>query len=282
MKYLLLLVLSIAFYAKGDVCVKYSSNDFFLKKTIYKNGKEIIKNKKVDYIKIYFFKNRSTVKPITLEYSLNSKKRYYRYIFCGKEGNKEICSIECDGGGFYINKNFDINIWYPLRVFSKEGAINYDYEIVPKRRGYIKGVKFKCPKVMPKAKNKDNNINIDERSGKYVCYLYKSDSKYYGCFRSIKSCKSLHRQYFGKYATTKDSKLALDRCKSSTPNKDFVDNPKGRYVCYEYKDKYGEYNGCFRSIKSCKSLHKKHFGHYLNRAETKSALNRCIDSMPRR
>jgi len=274
--------LFVSLVAKSNVCMEYSGKDFVLQKTTYTKNKVTTKNSKVDNIKIYFFKNRSSTKPITLEYSVKGHKKYYKYIFCMKEGDKEWCGIECDGGGFYANSNLDIYVEYPLRVLGEPEGNLPEIEIAQKGKKYIKGKAFKCPKKLPKVKNlPDDKYYKDNINGKYVCYDYKNDNKYYGCFRSIKKCKELHLQHFGKYGTKKAVKDALKRCKKSKPNKDYIDNPKGKYVCYDYIDSNGEYNGCFRAHKSCKKLNKKHFGYYRNTKESRKALLRCEESLPK-
>lgn len=58
---------------------------------------------------------------------------------------------------------------------------------------------------------------------------------------------------------------------------------KGRYVCYETRShsKTLEYKGCERSIPSCKSINKEHFGQYPNEEATYHALFRCYNSNPK-
>jgi len=54
------------------------------------------------------------------------------------------------------------------------------------------------------------------------------------------------------------------------------------YVCYEEKtkNKKPQYKGCVRSKVNCKTIGKKHFGHYKNSCISANALGRCIDSTP--
>ena len=54
------------------------------------------------------------------------------------------------------------------------------------------------------------------------------------------------------------------------------------YVCYEEKtkNKKPQYKGCVRSKVTCKTIGKKHFGHYKNSCISANALWRCIDSTP--
>lgn len=126
-------------------------------------------------------------------------------------------------------------------------------------------------------KDKIDPPKIDkEQKGFFVCYDYKENNKYKGCYFSHTSC--LER--FGQYPTEKEAKKALIRCKNSKPNPDYIDNPKGLYVCYDRVDDTGTYKGCFRATKSCKRLHKKHFGHYPNRQKSYEALLRCVNSIP--
>jgi len=285
MRVFITLLISIVAFGSGEVCVEYSGKDFILNQIIFDKDKEINKSLKLDYVKTYFFKEKGQYNLVTLEYSVNHHKRLYKYIYCSKQDDKLWCSIECDGGGFYVNKNFDIDIKTPLRVFAdEEGGRDLPYlELAKIKKGYIKGKIFKCPKKLPKAKYLPNEKYYkDNPNGNYVCYDYKEDNRYYGCFRSIKSCKELHIQRFGKYGSKKAVKEALKRCKNSKPNRDYIDNPNGKYVCYDYIDNNGEYKGCFRAMKSCKLLHKKHFGRYLTKQESKNALARCQASLPKK
>ncbi len=265
-------------------CFSYNSKEFTLTQLIYKGDKEIHKNLKLDKVKIYYFKDSSPTKPITLEYSINGHTRYYKYIFCTNEKNQtKWCGIECDGGGFHLKKDFSIYVEYPLRV-AGESPDDPDVpiiELAQTSKKYLKGTEFKCPIKLPKvADNIDDKFYKDNPNGKNVCYDYKYKDKYFGCFRSTKSCRDLHRQHFGKYGTKEATKKALNRCKNSKPNSKYSDNPKGLYVCYDYKDE-GIYSGCFRSIESCKSKGKQHFGKYPNIIESRNAFRRCITSMPR-
>jgi hypothetical protein len=279
-----LAALSIAAFAQNNVCMSYAGNNFTLLEHTYKNDKQITKKIKVDNIKLFFFKERSPTKPIALAYSVNNHTKYYKYIYCNKEGAKEWCGIECDGGGFYLDKNYNIQIKYALRVGAGEDEESPYLELEQSgTKGYIEGKSFTCPKVLPRVKDTpDEKYYKDNANGKYVCYNYKSDSKYNGCFRSVKRCRDLHMQHFGKYSDKKSVKAALKRCQTSKPNSKYVDNSKGLYVCYDFKDSFNEYNGCFRALNSCKELNKKHFGHYPNPQESKKALARCQKSTPKK
>ncbi len=287
MKKILVLILFLGIlFAKSDVCKEYDGKSFILQTIEYNSKGDKIHTTKnsLDYIKIYFFKDRDSTHPITIEYSVNRHKRLYRYIFCMNENKKDTqwCGIDCDGGGFYANKNLDIFIKYPMRLFGGEDGEVVEINLIQIKDGYLKGREFKCPKELPKAKDlPDESYYKDNPNGSYVCYEYKEDNKYFGCFRTTKRCRDLYRQRFGKYGSKKAVKEALKRCQSSNPNLDYVDNPKGKYVCYDYIDDNGDYSGCFRAIKSCKMLNKKHFGHYPTIKESKKALFRCQTSTPK-
>jgi len=274
-----IIALSIVSFAKSNVCKSYSGKEFFLEKISYQKYRESRKRVKIDNLKIYFSKNRNEHNPITLEYVVNKHKRYYKYIFCGKSNKKEWCSIECDGGGFYVNKNLDILIENSLSVAGEPDSQLPTLAITQKdNTKYIKGKTFNCPKGLRQAKKLDSTK--DNQLGKYVCYEHKSDTKYYGCIKSSKECKDLDLQHFGKYKTKGDVKKAFKRCKSSKPNQEYINNSDGNYVCYDYIDHKGEYKGCFSTIKSCKVLNKKHFGHYATKKDTQKALIRCKISLP--
>jgi len=83
-----LMLFSVIAFSESDICKSYNVKEFVLEKTTDKRGKGIIEKIKIDNLKIYFFKDRSKDNPITLEYSVNQHKKYYRYIYCMKDGNK--------------------------------------------------------------------------------------------------------------------------------------------------------------------------------------------------
>jgi len=265
-------------------CVEYNPDKFILKSyiSVNDNFKEI--KEKLQSIKFYYFFKNGKPSKLTIGYKINGHTFYNADAFCEGSKNGFICPIECDGGNVLVNKNYAIKI--------ENLALYRDYPDTPNgiekeiklkdTKHYLPGKSFKCPKSVPTYSNIDEKEYKDNPKGHYVCYDYRIDNKYEGCFRAIKSCKKLHRQHFGKYLTLNDSKKALIRCKKSKPNKTYVDNKKGLYVCYDYKDRFGKYSGCFRSLKSCKAIHKEHFGRYPNLIESRKAFIRCNGSSPRK
>ena len=266
-------------------CVEYNPSDFTLKQYIY--AKSIKKSvAKLEGLKIYYYYNKGKMSTASVEYKANGHKFINPYLYCDKyEGKKNYqCGIECDGGSFELNREFAIKT-DRLSVYRDEPeSVNGAEKVLSQKnlKKFAKGKSIDCPTNLPAPESIDDSYYKDNAKGLYVCYDWKNKGEYQGCFRSVKSCKFVHRQHFGKYLKQSESKKALNRCKTSTPNKKFVDNKNGRHVCYDYKDKYGEYSGCFRSTKSCKSLGKEHFGLYPTKEATFKALLRCTSSAPRK
>ena len=266
-------------------CLEYKPSDFTLKQYIYaKSTKKSIA--KLDKLKIYYFYKNGKLTTATVEYRVNGHKFINPYLYCDKfEGKKYYqCGIECDGGSFQLDKKFSIKT-NSLSVYRDEpDTLNGGEKVLSTKnlQKFTKGKAIECPQNLEMPKQLDESYYEDHPNGLYVCYDWKHNGKYSGCFRSVKSCKYIHRQHFGKYLKVSESKKALNRCKTSTPNKKFLDDKNGRYVCYSYKDKYGEYSGCFRSRHSCKSLGKEHFGKYPTKATTYSAFLRCTSSSPKK
>jgi len=282
----IVLLVAISFGYATDVkkCFEYNPNDFKLEIDSYNsndNGKT--ETVKLDALRVYFFENNESVNP-TIEYKVNGRSFYNIYTYCDSNKNGLTCSIECDGGAFDVDKNYNIRTGR-LAIYRDDPDTDNGTEKTLYSKDFKKFSKakeIKCPDNIPTAEPLDENYYKDHPKGKYVCYDFKYKSKYEGCMRSVKSCKFIHRQHFGHYLSTKDSKKALERCKSSKPNLNYVDNVNGLYVCYDYRDFQGEYSGCFRSKKSCKTLHKEHFGKYPNKVASKKALFRCINSIPKK
>jgi len=276
-------------------CFSYNPKGFFLEHRLFvDNSIENFKDANItlDNLKILFVVNRGKVKKAFLEYGIKSYKFYSQDNICEEESSwgKNSCVYDgADGGGFRFNNRFDILIDdFNLVVFRGEpdaGGIDIEkrvgsYDI----KSYHRAKEITCPKEMI---NLVKNYRYYDRDkipkGKYVCYDDLGDAgnrfEYWGCIRSKISCKTLSMRHFGYYLTIKESKKALKRCKSSRPNKDFIDNKNGLYVCYDYLNYQREYIGCFRAKKSCKKLHKKSFGKYSNKKEAKEAYFRCRNSL---
>ena len=288
MKKLIISLISLIALAQADKvgkCVEYSSDKFILKSYISVNDKFKKIHEKLQSIKFYYFFKNGKASKMTIGYKINGHEFFNADGYCDGEADSGFrCGIECDGGSVEIDKNYAIKTDY-LALYRDEADATDGIEKEIKLKDtkhFLHGKAFKCPKSVPTYNNIDEKEYKDNPKGKYVCYDYKIDGKYDGCFRAVKSCRTLHRQHFGKYLTPKDSKKALLRCKRSKPNKNYIDNKKGLYVCYDYKNRFGKYSGCFRSLKSCKSIHKEHFGKYPNFIESRNALIRCNGSSPRK
>ena len=266
-------------------CVEYNPDEFILKHNILYGTKSSETNANLEDLKIYYFYKEGKLTNATIEYKANGHRFFNPYVYCDKyEGRKLYsCGIECDGGTFDVDKSYAIRL-ERLAIYSDDpDAENGGAKILyGKSTKFVKGKLITCPQKIPQGIEIDEKYYKDTPKGLYVCYDWKYKGKYEGCFRTQKSCKFLHRQHFGKYLSQKESKKALERCKKSTPNKKFIDNKEGLYVCYDYKNSFGEYSGCFRSKLSCKSLHKQHFGRYPNRHAAYRAFLRCTSSSPRK
>ncbi len=278
----LLMISAVMLAGAQNRCFRYDSDSFVVDKSV--EGKGVVKRTKPESLKIYFLGDRSETRPITVEYTLDGKKNYNKYIFCMKQENGlEWCGVECDGGGFYRDGNYAIKI-ENMALYRDEPETENGVDITIRQKdanSFVKGVEFQCPADIPKANIVDEKYYHDMPEGLNVCYEYKDDSKYYGCFRSTKKCRELHLQHFGRYPSRIESAKALKRCMDSRPRRDYIDNRNGLYVCYDYKDRDGYYSGCFRSLKPCSRIHKERFGKYPDKAESAKALRRCVESSPR-
>jgi len=63
-------------------------------------------------------------------------------------------------------------------------------------------------------------------------------------------------------------------------SKFYKDNPRGTWVCYQYKDR-GHYTGCYRTTKSSRDLGDEHFGKYPDPKASEAAWKRCRGSVPK-
>ena len=268
----------------GEVakCFEYNPNDFTLEITrSHENGKMHTATKKLDALKVYFRLGTAKPEDAVIEYAFDGQTYRSTEPYCLEENN--MCVIECDGGDFAYDKH------YGIRTEGIDIYRDYEKDEVTKRlfskkkKHFTDAKEIACPHNIERPKELDDSYYEDHPGGKNVCYDYKEgNKKYFGCIRSIKTCRFIHRQRFGSYPTKKESKAALIRCKTSRPNRDYVDNKKGRYVCYDYRDDNGDYSGCFRSLKSCEALHRMHFGKYHSTKESAEAFIRCKHAIPRR
>ena len=278
-------------YAKSDtkVCYSYNPDNFYISAI----GDKREFKRDIESLEIYFskksifnIKSNTPYKSAVIAYRVGKHQHYLVMDSCEKldEDRYPRCSLECDGGSFMYNRDFSFYIDYGLALSNPNDI--YEVELSQKKRkAFIKGKRIECPKNISKlftyyTPKKSKKEAIDPK-GRYVCYDYKFKNvdtgrwEYSECHIYKRHCKDYRLSYFGHYPTLKATKDALKRCKSSHPNLDYVDNPKGRYVCYDYNDIYGNFIGCFRSKKDCKLLHKKRFGKYSNSAKTEDALYRC-------
>ncbi len=272
--------------AEAQKCFTYNPDAFSLKQYIYANNKKITHPAKLEKFNIYYFYKKGKPTNATIEYKVNGHTFYTPDLYCDKfEGEKFIqCAIECDGGSFALDNNHNIKTSRLDLYRDDPDAIDSGVKILLQKdpNKFTKAKAIACPKKIPHYDALDDSYYKDHPNGLYVCYDFKFKGKYDGCIRSVKPCRFIHRQHFGKYLNKNESKKALKRCKSSHPNKQFIDNKEGLFVCYDYKNKFGEYSGCFRSKNSCKSIHKEHFGKYPSSYQSFRALLRCNSSAPRK
>jgi len=283
----LLLILLISLLNSGDIktqCIAYDPSQFNLKLLNYTN--DHTEDLNLESLKIYYTHSKESPYPITVGYTIDGHEYFTTDVYCSiqEEQNYVWCGVECDGGGFQLGKGFRIKTdQIALYRTPPNEETGIEKVLFQKQKGtWIEGKAFACPEKIPASEAVDRKYYQDDPLGHYVCYGYKHEGKYEECFRTTRSCRALHLQHFGKYLSTKESAKALKRCQTSTPNRDYVDDKKGRYVCYDYKDTLGEYSGCFRSQKSCAVLKKEHFGRYPNINESRKALERCRRSIPRK
>ncbi len=161
-------------------CYEYDAKNF----TFHITNNETQESKKLNLqnLKIYYFANRSFTKPITVEYTVNGRNYYNKYIFCLKQKNIEWCGVECDGGGFNLDKEFRINIEREISLYRDNPDTPNGIEKVLEQKNsshYIKGREFVCPKKMPTTTSPiDENEYNDDPKGLFVCYGYKIDNEY--------------------------------------------------------------------------------------------------------
>ncbi|AKF25372.1 hypothetical protein YH65_08210 [Sulfurovum lithotrophicum] len=75
----------------------------------------------------------------------------------------------------------------------------------------------------------------------------------------------------------KDEKVWIEGKKIACPD----EVKQGNYICYGSKDEK-QYYSCERSISSCQSNGKKHFGKYPDESSTRAALMRCFSKKPKK
>ena len=217
--------------------------------------------------------------PIQVEYAIAGKPPARQTLYCSDElHGQKWCGAECDGGGFRLEANGTLapEVMLLRRKEGEDAATGSDLILYPKEANItLIGHAIPCPSDLPK-------YYRDDPAGVHVCYdSIAYHQAYIGCYRSVQPCAQRHDRHFGTYPTLEASRKALQRCERSYPNDAYMDNPAGRYVCYENRDTKG-FHGCFRTTRPCKSLNKHHFGHYTDTTQSEAALERCKRNAPRR
>jgi len=271
---LFLMIVNLGFTSDTTKCFKYNPQDFnlqYLRYITYEKTQTTKAN--LEDLKMYYIYKEDKLKTVTVEYKINGYIYYNADVWCDFD-NKNMCGIEDDGGTMVYDENYTIKK-SDLSIFRlDEVTKGVQKRLYTTKNREAKAEKIECPKNIPVGKSYEERYK-DHKEGKYVCYSR------FECTKNIKSCASINRGYFGHYGTTQETQKALKRCKLSKPyvNKD---NKQGHYVCFNYLDYNRLYVGCFRSIKSCKTISKKHFGKYSSTINSKKALYRCINSLPKK
>ena len=272
-------------------CIEYNPSDFILEEYIYYGSSKSAKMNIADLeeLKIYYHYDKDKLIGGDVAYKANGHQFIFPYLYCEKrEGEKHYgCGVDCDGGYYRMNDDFSIIGNGKLSVYDDDGATDElvgGAKILSQKNPETlsKGKRIQCPSDIPDPDYYEKSSYTDNPKGLYVCYGSRHEGEYFDCFRSVQPCKSIRSRYFGQYPNRSASRKALHRCKRSKPNKKFIDNKNGRYVCYDYADLYGIYAGCFRSTLGCKSIGKKRFGRYDTQQEADKALFRCISSAPKK
>jgi len=158
---------------------------------------------------------------------------------------------------------------------------------------YIAFIKSKDYTIPPYIFTRINNKTYDN---KYLSFFKKTkytlvyngecDSAYLTFHKnkglqlfSVELSHSKNEQIHSFMLTTKDKEKWLIGKTVKCPSYAY----RGKYVCYDKRSsaKKPEYTGCIRSLKTCQSINKKHFGHYSTEEATHKALFRCYLSNPK-
>jgi len=296
--------------ALGYVCKEYEPSKFKLSieystdsdsemltpQSDIKKIKQYIKNSKTDIDKfiLCFDKKEQKDGENTSLVSIHIDKNGHQYsafmdCFIGNNGdfNKSIyiCSIECDGGGLYIDEDFNMRLYDGGLYIERALDISVPYFVIDmsiqqNKKEYLKPIKDVNPKLYKISMKWVDSDKYKSKKGLYICYSYKDNEKYEDCEEYNRDCREIGLMRFGHYPNIQEAKKALNRCQHSKPKKDYVDNPRGKFVCYDVIDDFGVYQGCFRSKKSCKLINKKRFGKYPNRDEAFKGYLKCVNSIP--
>jgi len=285
--------------SKFKLSIEYSrdsDSEMLTPKKDIKKIRQYIKNSKTDIDKfiLCFDKKNQKDEENTGSVSIYINKKGHQYstlMDCFIEDDEDfnksvyICPIECDGGGLYIDKNFNMRLYDGGLYIERALDISAPYFVIDisiqqNKKEYLKPIKDANPKLYKISMKWVDSDKYKSKKGLYICYSYKDNGKYEGCGEYNRDCQDIGLMHFGHYPNIQEAKKALNRCKHSKPKKDYVDNPRGKFVCYDEIDDFGVYQGCFRSKKSCKLINKKRFGKYLNRDEVFKGYLRCVNSMP--
>jgi hypothetical protein len=217
--------------------------------------------------------------PILVEYIVAGGLSGRQTVYCYPKSERvKWCGVECDGGGFALDKEGRLrpDVMTLQRQEGEDAETGSEWIVYPIEANItLIGQAIPRPSDLPK-------YYWDDPEGLHVCYdAIRDHEAYVGCYRSVQPCARRQDHAFGTYSTRQASRTALERCESSYPDAAYIDNPVGRFVCYENRDDRG-YHGCFRSTESCRKLHKKRFGHYPDGPQSRAALDRCKKNRPKR
>jgi len=138
------------------------------------------------------------------------------------------CGGECDAGEVMMRKDMSLS-------FDTDYKLEVDIPVALYQEEERSGLDLRQDVAMAKAKPVTCPLNVERlfdpiRDGEYkdgpvlhVCYTQKvSHAKtfsYGGCMMSLKPCKAIGKQHFGKYPNEKDTYNAFLRCVDSKPLK---------------------------------------------------------------
>jgi len=189
----LITVLSLAFAKEFLTAYKYDVK----KISIHKDS--VSKEIKSFYILI-----KPNGKPLNIA-AVDIKNRVYkqRYFLCKSKGSIINCEVDCDGGFFKLDKDFNLLYLGTYVEDLREMAIGLST--------IDSNITLEVAKMSYPPKNIENY--------RYVCYLDKSNGIYKGCYLEIESCDNVGTKQFGRYLNSKDAYSAYNRCINSTPKK---------------------------------------------------------------
>ena len=256
-------------------------------------GKQSVTQKQLKRFAIYFRlegdEGNRTADPAhfaeaTVAYTYGDHTFSYNVGLCDyhKDDAYVLCVDDGDRGSFRFSKRSTVtNLSIRMSEASDAyDAMNYDHDLRliqkhPDRpaRAHL----IRCTEDIKKAL-----ARIEEKydNPRYVCYDGIREKRYFGCSESERPCRDQGMMRFGEYPTAEATRQAGKRCESAQPDPKYIDNPEGRFVCYDYIASWGGYVGCFRSVNTCQSIGKERFGRYPTARKAHEAYLRCQIGFP--